>query len=97
VWQELHLQVRNRLDVIAGVAAMGGDRVAADVARHEVPLLVAAVRALLEGHRPDSDGYCRACWGRRWWQRPTVPCRQYVLARMALLDLDFRTEAREVA
>ncbi|MEU4739055.1 hypothetical protein AB0G02_01145 [Actinosynnema sp. NPDC023658] len=92
MWQELHLQVRDRLEVINQVAVVGDDRVAADLARSEVPLLVAAVRALLDGHRPDADGYCRACWGRRWWQRPTVPCRQYVLARVALLD--FGADAR---
>lgn len=95
MWQELHLQVRNRLQVIEGVAVEGDDRVAADLARAEVPLLVTAVRVLLEGHRPDVDGYCRACWGRRWWQRSTVPCRQYLLARTASLDLG--VDAREAA
>jgi hypothetical protein len=95
VWQELHLQVRNRLAVVEGVATGGDERVAADLARSEVPHLVAAIRVVLDGHRPDVDGHCRACWGRRWWQRPTVPCRQYVLARTALLDL--AADAREVA
>jgi hypothetical protein len=95
VWQELHLQVRNRLAVVEGVATGGDERVAADLARCEVPHLVAAIRVLLDGHQPDSEGYCRACWGRRWWQRPTVPCRQYVLARTALLDLP--ADDREVA
>ncbi|MEU4763804.1 hypothetical protein AB0H12_11150 [Actinosynnema sp. NPDC023794] len=95
MWQELHLQVRNRLAVVEGVATGGDERVAADLARSEVPLLVTAIRVLLDGHRPDSEGHCRACWGRRWWQRPTVPCRQYLLARTALLDLS--ADAREVA
>ncbi|XVS64734.1 hypothetical protein ACQPYE_01330 [Actinosynnema sp. CA-299493] len=95
MWQELHLQVRNRLSVVEGVAAGGDERVVADLGRSEVPLLVAAIRVLLDGHRPDAEGYCRACWGRRWWQRPTVPCRQYLLARTVLLDLS--VDAREVA
>lgn len=95
MWQELHFQVRNRLAVIEGVANGGDERVAADLARSEVPLLVAAIRVLLDGHRPYVEGHCRACWGRRWWQRPTVPCRQYLLARTALADVPI--DAREVA
>lgn len=98
MWQELHLQVRNQLEVITGVATLGDDRAAADLARSEVPLLVAAVRVLLDNHRPDAEGHCRTCWGRRWWRRPTAPCRQYVAARMALLDFDAEPRpAREAA
>ncbi len=96
MWQELHLQVENRLDVISGVGTRGDDRAAVDLARHEVPLLVSAVRALLEGHRPDSQGHCRACWRRRRWRRVIMPCRAHVVAWMALLDSGSgSTHARE--
>lgn len=95
MWQELHVQVRNRLAVVEGVATGGDDRAAIELARTGVPLLVGAIRVLLDGHRPDAEGHCRACWGRRWWQRPTAPCRQYLLAHSTLLDVT--ADAREVA
>jgi len=90
MFHELHRQVRNQLEVISGVAELGDDRAAVALSRSEVPHLVSAVRALLDAHLPDADGYCRTCWGRRWWfhSRPNVPCRQYLTARMALMDFD---------
>lgn len=87
---EIAQQVRNRLAVIAGVAEFGDDEAAANLSRSEVPHLVATVEVLLDAHHPDENGYCRTCWGRRWWfkDHPQAPCHVVRTARTVLFDLE---------
>jgi hypothetical protein len=60
------------------------DRAAADLARHELPRVVAALRAVLEEHRPDEHGRCPACRTRPFG-RPPAPCRAYLTAHLCLI------------
>ncbi|GAA2813901.1 hypothetical protein [Saccharopolyspora taberi] len=88
---ELNESVRRRLDLLAEIADRGDDHAVSEVARTEMPSLVAAVRALMAEHEPDETGQCPACSRilRRWqrlWRQPKSPCRVYLAARWALLD-----------
>ncbi|QFU88026.1 hypothetical protein YIM_14200 [Amycolatopsis sp. YIM 10] len=82
--------VERRLADLTRSAATHDTQVAAWVARHEIPVLAEALRAVLAEHRTDARGRCVACRGRRWRQwrnrHPSVPCRAYVAARLALGD-----------
>lgn len=60
----------------------------ANLARVEIPLLVAALRDTLAEHRPDARGRCSSCrpklsrlWSRR---RGQTPCRAYLAAQLRL-------------
>jgi hypothetical protein len=60
----------------------------ADLARAELPLLVAALRDTLEEHRPDSRGRCPVCPPRfarlRLRRRGHPPCRAYLAVQLRL-------------
>jgi hypothetical protein len=60
----------------------------ADLARVELPLLVAALRDTLDEHRPDSRGRCPVCPVRfarlRLWRRSHTYCRAYLSVQLRL-------------
>lgn len=55
-----------------------------ELARAELPRVVAALRALLDDHRPDADGRCPTCRTRLFTRAP-APCRAYLTAHLCLL------------
>jgi hypothetical protein len=65
-----------------------GSQKLADLARTEIPLLVAALRDTLEEHRPDSRGRCPICRARfarlRFRRRGHTPCRAYLAVQLRL-------------
>jgi hypothetical protein len=80
--------VHNRLTEITRSAEVYDDARLAQVARAEIPLIIAALREALAEHDPDTRGRCRACRSRtpRWpWRRRTrTPCRVYLAAQLRL-------------
>jgi hypothetical protein len=54
------------------------------IANHELPRVVAALRAVLDEHRPDDRGRCPTC-RRRLFGRAPAPCRAYLAAHLCLL------------
>lgn len=54
------------------------------LARVELPRVIAALRALLDDHRPDADGRCPTCRTRLFTRAP-APCRAYLTAHLCLL------------
>ena len=65
-------------------AQTGDDLNAINLARFELPRIVAALRAVLGEHEPDENGRCRTCRGRRLG-RSAAPCRAYLTAHLCLL------------
>ena len=57
---------------------------ATELGRHELPRIVAALRAVLNEHEPDERGRCRTCRPRRFG-RAAAPCRAYLTAHLCLL------------
>jgi hypothetical protein len=58
--------------------------VATRIAHGELPRVVAALRAVLDEHRPDDQGRCPTC-RRRFFGRAPAPCRAYLAAHLCLL------------
>ncbi|WNV92141.1 hypothetical protein RM788_52235 [Umezawaea sp. Da 62-37] len=88
MFRELDESLRADLAALGHVIESGEDELVATVARSEVPLLLAAMKALLDQHRPDKNGQCPTCRDRRFWRlhhwrRPNVPCRAFLAARLA--------------
>ncbi|MFC5289130.1 hypothetical protein ACFPM7_18935 [Actinokineospora guangxiensis] len=65
---------------------------APDLATVELPRVVAALRALLDDHRPDPDGRCPTCRTRLFTRAP-APCRAYLTAHLCLLVTEDTEEA----
>ncbi|RZS34275.1 hypothetical protein EV193_10962 [Herbihabitans rhizosphaerae] len=80
---QLEGSLREYLDDIEDLAGDPDDERAAEVARTELPRVIAALRSLLEEHRPGPDGRCRACRP-RLISRPPSPCRAYLTAHLCL-------------
>lgn len=77
-------------DHVAGVitsAETADGSAALYLARSELPRVAAALRAVLDEHRPDERGRCRSCRRRRFGRAPT-PCRAYLTAHLCLLTAD---------
>ncbi|WP_424185683.1 hypothetical protein ACOBQX_27985 [Actinokineospora sp. G85] len=64
---------------------------AAELARVEMPRVVAALRALLDDHQPDPDGRCPSC-RTRWFTRAPAPCRAYLTTHLCLLSAEEEVE-----
>lgn len=79
-----------QLELARDVVVHGDEQAAASVARSELPRFVAGLRALVERHQPDADGFCQECRTGRWWRRPRVPCQVLLEFRLAMLDSDTR-------
>ncbi|MEU4803209.1 hypothetical protein [Actinosynnema sp. NPDC023587] len=84
VFSQLDKSLRERLGTLVRLASAGDDETAVELARSELPRLVAALRALLDGHRPDEHGRCPTCRTSRWTRRLPAPCRAYLGAQLAL-------------
>ena len=89
VYRELDESVRAHLADIARCALKEDDGRVAELAREEVPKLVAAVRTLLAEHQPDANGNCPACRrGSFLRRRTTAPCRAYLAAHLCLMSTE---------
>lgn len=81
--QALRNAVLDRLDQLGWAAAEGDADSVLPAARSELCRLADGFRALLDEHRPDESGRCRACpgmlRGRRW------PCTVWATVRRHLL------------
>jgi hypothetical protein len=91
--RELARSLQADLVAVARMVNLGSDDAVAAVARSEMPHLLAALRALLDGHEPDANGRCPTCrdrrfWRRHYWRRPNVPCRAFLAARLAWTAVD---------
>ena len=58
-----------------------------DLARLELPRVIAALRALLADHHPDADGRCPTCRTRLFTRAP-APCRAYLTMHLCLLSAE---------
>jgi hypothetical protein len=83
--------VQRKLSELTRSADEFGTESLADLARVEIPLLVAALRDTLAEHRPDARGRCSACrpklsrlWPRWPRRRGHTPCRAYLAAQLRL-------------
>lgn len=72
----------------------GDERTAAGVARHELPRLVEALKAVLDEHQPDQFGRCPSCRHTRFGRTPT-PCRAYLSAHLCLVATEDEPAAAE--
>ena len=84
VFSQLDRSLREHLATLLRLASTGDDETAVELARCELPRVVAAVRALLDEHTPDEHGRCPTCRTRRWSRRLPSPCRAYLGAQLAL-------------
>jgi hypothetical protein len=82
-----HMQasLRGYLAEISSRAETG--RGVTDLARLELPRVVAALRALLADHRPDADGRCPTCRTRLFTRAP-APCRAYLTMHLCLMTAE---------
>jgi hypothetical protein len=80
--------VQHRLAEITRTVEVCDTEQLAQVARVEVPMLIAALRKALAEHDPDARGRCRACRARAsrrpFRRRETTPCRVYLAAQLRL-------------
>ncbi|MBM7775694.1 hypothetical protein JOD54_005898 [Actinokineospora baliensis] len=84
IFGHMESSLRGYLSDLSDDARGGGDAAAARLARAELPRVVAALSALLDEHRPDSDGRCPTCRTRLFTRAPS-PCRAYLTAHLCLL------------
>jgi hypothetical protein len=82
---QLDRSLHDRLGFLVSRALRGDDDTALHVARVEVPKIVAALRALLDEHRPDERGRCVTCKRSRFGRKLPSPCRAYLAAHLCLL------------
>ncbi|QFZ22500.1 hypothetical protein [Saccharothrix syringae] len=88
VFSQLDKSLREHLATLVHLASTGDDETAADLARSEMPRVVAAVKALLDEHTPDEHGRCRTCRTRWWSRRLPAPCRAYLTTQLCLTTFD---------
>ncbi|GAA4010006.1 hypothetical protein GCM10022247_35190 [Allokutzneria multivorans] len=81
----LHNRVTETLEAIDTTVAAADDEVLAVLGATELPMAVAALRALLDGHVLDDDGRCRAC-RTRVLRRPTPGCTIAATVHHAFTD-----------
>jgi hypothetical protein len=94
VFSQLDRSLREHLATLVHLAATGDDETAADLARSEMPRVVAAVKALLEEHTPDQHGRCPTCRTRWWSRRLPSPCRAYLTTQLCLTVFDDEPSGR---
>ncbi|MGH3437686.1 MAG: hypothetical protein ACRDRN_14575 [Sciscionella sp.] len=85
VYRELHESVRHRLADLEALSATSDGPATAELAREELPKLIAGLRALLEAHQPDGRGHCPTCRRRLLRRRSPSPCRAYLSTYLCLL------------
>ncbi|MFD9734696.1 hypothetical protein [Umezawaea sp. NPDC059074] len=84
VFSQLDKSLHEHLATVARLAAIGDDQTVAELARAELPRIVAAIKALLDEHQPDEHGRCPTCRTRWWSRRLPAPCRAYLSAQLCL-------------
>ncbi|MCS7478248.1 hypothetical protein ACFFQW_10695 [Umezawaea endophytica] len=84
VFSQLDKSLHEHLATVAQMAARGDDQTVAELARAELPRIVAAIKALLDEHQPDEHGRCPTCRTRWWSRRRPAPCRAYLSAQLCL-------------
>jgi hypothetical protein len=84
IFGHMEASLESYLNELATESASGDDRAVADLGRYELPRVIAALRALLDDHRPDEQGRCQGC-RTRLFGRPPAPCRVYLTAHLCLL------------
>ena len=84
VFNQLDKSLHEHLAIVAQLAARDDDQTVAELARAELPRLVATVKALLDEHQPDEHGRCHTCRSRWWSRRLPAPCRAYLSAQLCL-------------
>jgi hypothetical protein len=84
IFGQLESSLADYLADITHRARYGDDRAAAAVARHELPRVVEALKAVLDEHSPDEHGHCPSCRTRRFGRAP-APCRAYLTAHLCLV------------
>ena len=94
VFSQLDKSLHEHLATLVRLAATGDDGTAADLARSELPRVVAAVKALLDEHTPDDRGRCPTCRTRWWSRRLPSPCRAYLTTQLCLTVFDDEPSGR---
>jgi len=84
IFGHLQASLRGYLTDVTSRVQSANEVTAANLARCELPRVVAALRAVLDEHQPDAQGRCHACKPRRFG-RPPAPCRAYLTAHLCLL------------
>jgi hypothetical protein len=84
VFSQLDKSLHEHLATVAQMAARGDDQTVAELARAELPRIVAAIKALLDEHQPDEHGRCPTCRTHWWSRRRPAPCRAYLSAQLCL-------------
>lgn len=84
VFSQLDKSLHEHLAALVRLATTGNDETAVELARSELPRVVAAVKALLAEHTPDERGRCPKCRTRWWSRRMPSPCRAYLGAQLCL-------------
>ncbi|MCT2585330.1 hypothetical protein [Actinophytocola gossypii] len=87
IFGQLETSLAEYLVDVARGASHGDDRTVARMARHELPRLVEALRAVLDEHAPDEYGRCPNCRASRFGRTP-APCRAYLSAHLCLVAPD---------
>ncbi len=96
VFGHMEASLQGYLTEISHRAQADGAAVAADLARYELPRVVAALQALLDEHRPDENGRCPSCRTRLFTRAPS-PCRAYLTAHLCLLVTEDTSYTRHLA
>ncbi|WP_433263536.1 hypothetical protein ACQPZF_32490 [Actinosynnema sp. CS-041913] len=84
VFSQLDKSLHEHLDAVVRLATTGDDETATELARSELPLVVAALRALLDEHTPDEHGRCQTCRTKRFSRKLPAPCRAYLGVQLAM-------------
>ncbi|WP_018681076.1 hypothetical protein [Actinokineospora enzanensis] len=84
IFGHMESSLRGYLADLGRRAEVDTEDAAAHLARTELPRVVAALRALLDDHRPDTNGRCPSCRTRLLTKAP-APCRAYLTAHLCLL------------
>ena len=84
--------VYERLELIEEIADRGDDASVVRLARHELPLVLATLAAILRNHEPDDAGRCPHCGGRL--RRRPHPCSVWQTAHHLLVDESRTTNVR---
>jgi hypothetical protein len=80
----LRRNLDDHLERVLRVAVDGDAGTALAVMRQDVPGIVAALRALAEGHQADENGYCEKCRSGPFWRRVAAPCRMLLDVHLAV-------------
>lgn len=85
---QLDRSLHTHLGDLVRQAQRGDDGTALDLARVELPKIIAALRALLDEHQPDERGRCPTCRRGRFSRKSPSPCRAYLAAHLSLVTVE---------